>query len=231
MQAVILAAGKGTRMGTLTKDIPKPLLQVQGTPIIEWTLRNLPDVVTSIVVVIGYQGDKIKSHIGPRYLGKPVTYIEQQTQNGTGGALLTAQVLLEKRFIVLMGDDIYTRTSIEQACKHEYSMTVCELQKQRGLRSVIKTAGGYLSGFSENTDEVTTCLVNTGLYSLTDAYFSYPQEKLAASSELSIPDTLLGLRGEINTVVLETDHWIHCNTPEDLADAGEYLNTHKELFI
>ncbi len=231
MQAVILAAGKGTRMGTLTKDIPKPLLKVQGIPIIEWTLRNLPETITSIIIVVGYQADTIVQHIGPIYQGRPVVYVEQKIQNGTGGALVEVQDVLEERFIVLMGDDIYTRESIKQASLHPFSMTVYVTKDQQGLRPIKKTTDGYFDGFGSSEEGLQNQSVNTGLYSLTSAYFMYPQETTVDGLELSIPDTLLAMKDTITTVVLETPQWIHCNTPDDIVFTEQYLKKHKTLFI
>jgi len=61
MQAIILAAGRGTRMGELTNDLPKPLLKISGRPILEYTLANLPREIDEVILVIGYHGHKIKN--------------------------------------------------------------------------------------------------------------------------------------------------------------------------
>ena len=64
MKAVILAAGKGTRMGELTNDLPKPMLKVQGQPILEHILRGvLATGIRDIFIVTGFQAEAIESSL------------------------------------------------------------------------------------------------------------------------------------------------------------------------
>ena len=60
MKAVILAAGEGTRLRPLTKNKPKPLVEINGKPILEYTLAELPRTIEEIVFVVGYKKEKIK---------------------------------------------------------------------------------------------------------------------------------------------------------------------------
>ena len=60
MQAVILAAGIGKRLRPLTNDLPKAMVMVNGKPILEYTLGILPEVIDEIILVVGYQKEKIK---------------------------------------------------------------------------------------------------------------------------------------------------------------------------
>src|SRR5271157_1319914 len=65
MKAVILAAGKGTRMGQLTEQLPKPMLRVQGKPILEHILEGLLQAgVRDFFIVIGFRGDVIEDYFG-----------------------------------------------------------------------------------------------------------------------------------------------------------------------
>jgi NDP-sugar pyrophosphorylase family protein len=71
MLAVILAAGRGTRMGALTEHTPKPLLPLQGRPIIEHILIGLRAAgIDEAIVVTGYRGAQIEAHLGERRLGQ-----------------------------------------------------------------------------------------------------------------------------------------------------------------
>ncbi len=104
-QAVILAAGKGTRMLPLTLTRPKPLQEVLGKNLLEWKLSALPDSITEVIFIIGYQGEQIRAFFGDRWEGRAIFYAEQQELNGSAGALLCAKDLLRGRFLVMMGDD------------------------------------------------------------------------------------------------------------------------------
>jgi UDP-N-acetylglucosamine diphosphorylase / glucose-1-phosphate thymidylyltransferase / UDP-N-acetylgalactosamine diphosphorylase / glucosamine-1-phosphate N-acetyltransferase / galactosamine-1-phosphate N-acetyltransferase len=88
MKAVILAAGKGTRMGDLTDQVPKPMLPVQGRPILEHILAGCVAAgVTDACVVTGWRADVIESHFGDgASLGVRIQYARQTVQDGTGKA-------------------------------------------------------------------------------------------------------------------------------------------------
>ena len=62
MQAIILAAGKGTRMRPLTYDMPKAMLPVKGKPVLEYTISFLPEEIDEIIIVINHLGDQIKNY-------------------------------------------------------------------------------------------------------------------------------------------------------------------------
>ena len=100
MQAVILAAGKGTRLKPLTDSIPKSLIEVNGSPIIEQTLKALPSSVHEIFIVVGHLKEKIKEHLGNEWDGKKIYYIEQDELDGTGSALHLVTSRLHEKFIV-----------------------------------------------------------------------------------------------------------------------------------
>ena len=88
MKAVLLAAGKGTRMKELTQALPKPMLRVQGRPILEHILAGLRAAgLRECCIVTGWRGDTIREHFadGAR-LGLRLCYVEQTVQDGTGKA-------------------------------------------------------------------------------------------------------------------------------------------------
>src|SRR5476651_1564378 len=89
MKAVILAAGKGTRMGDLTANLPKPMVLVEGKPVLEHIIEGLRDEagIHDFFIIIGWCGDVIRAYFGE---GKPwgvrIGYGEQVVQDGTGKA-------------------------------------------------------------------------------------------------------------------------------------------------
>jgi NDP-sugar pyrophosphorylase family protein len=88
MKAVILAAGKGTRMRELTNERPKPMLQVQGKAILEHIIEGLrTHGITEIFIVTGFRADVIEAHFGDGSgLGVKIQYGRQLVQDGTGKA-------------------------------------------------------------------------------------------------------------------------------------------------
>ncbi len=107
MLAVIVAAGRGRRLMPLTADTPKPLLTVDGTPIIEYLLRGLKWAgVTDVIVVVRYLGDRIRAAYGDgSACGMNISYVEQHEIAGTGAAVLSVEdVVGDEPFLLLWGD-------------------------------------------------------------------------------------------------------------------------------
>ena len=92
MKAMILAAGRGLRMGDLTKDLPKPLLILRGRPLIEWHLKKLANAgFKEVVINVSYLPNKIKDFVGDgSEWGLHVTFSEESPVLETGGGIKKA---------------------------------------------------------------------------------------------------------------------------------------------
>ena len=109
MKAVILAAGKGTRMRPLTNRRPKPLVPVAGRPILEHIVGGLASAgVDEVCLVIGWMGEQIQEAFGDgTALGAELTYVWQEEYGGTGAAVLLAEEFIgEDQFVLGWGDII-----------------------------------------------------------------------------------------------------------------------------
>jgi NDP-sugar pyrophosphorylase family protein len=106
MQAVILAGGLGTRLGELTRTIPKPMVPVAGRPYLEHQLRELArQQWADVVLLTGYLGEQIEEYFGDgRRWGLSIRYRREATPQGTGGALRDAVDLLAETFLLIYGD-------------------------------------------------------------------------------------------------------------------------------
>ena len=96
MKAVILAAGKGTRMKELTASRPKPMIEICGKPMLEHILVALRNSgIREFVIITGYLAEAVESYFGKgESLGLQIYYIRQLVQNGTGAAFHLAQDLV-----------------------------------------------------------------------------------------------------------------------------------------
>jgi len=113
MKAVVLAAGKGTRMGHLTVDRAKPMIEIGKRRILEHILFAIRDSgIREFIVVTGYFANLIEDHFGDgREFGMEMTYVRQEKIDGTGNALhLTRDLVGNETFFMSFGDII---TSIE----------------------------------------------------------------------------------------------------------------------
>jgi len=111
MKAVILAAGKGTRMRELTNEFPKPMLKVQGRPILEHIVAGIVNAgVRDIFIVTGYRADVIESHFGDgAKWGARIAYGRQAVQDGTGKAPEVAREFVGASPFVLTYGDILVK--------------------------------------------------------------------------------------------------------------------------
>lgn len=220
--AVILAAGKGTRMLPLSETHPKPLQKVSGKNLIEWKLEALPGVVREIVIVIGYQGDQIKQYFGDVWNGKRIRYVVQEELNGTAGALWAARGLLSGRFLVLMGDDLYAKEDIASMFTHEFAVCVQEVTDREIGGEMILNADGTFVSILEQKHHVEKGLINTGLYMLDDRIFRYdPVPVGGGNTELGLPHTLAVLAQAIPVAVVKATRWFQISIPDDLSRAEE----------
>lgn len=216
MQAVILAAGRGTRMGDMTADIPKPLFRIGDRTRLEHTLSSLPDSVDEIILVVNYHADKIREAIGDSYDGIPVRYIHQTERLGTGHAVFATREFVKGNFLVLMADDHYSKESIERASEYPWSITVSREPVGRSDVDLSPDENGFLKPGSQSVvqSDDGTILMNTGLYSLTDAIFEHPLAPYKDTNEFSLPHTVLSLAEKYPIKILETKDWLQMNTPE-----------------
>lgn len=222
MQAVILAAGLGTRMGELTKSTPKPMLKIQDRTLLEHNLTALPDEIDEVVIVVGYLAEQIKGFLGTKFLGKKITYVHQQELRGTGHALALCRDVLHDRFLVLMGDDLYYEKDLEALVKHPLAVLVWELEndelKDSRQANVKIDPQGKLEDITERQPAKKGMLVNAGAYVLDRRYFDYPLALAGnMTDELGLPQTFLQMvKGGAKFDVVRAQWWHKVATAEDL---------------
>src|SRR5205085_2152367 len=108
MDAVILAAGLGTRLRPHTLKTPKPLLPVRGRPILDWALGALPASVDRVLVVVNYLAGQIEAYLRGQTHFRDSLAVRQEQPRGTGDALRSCREhLRSERLLVLNGDDLY----------------------------------------------------------------------------------------------------------------------------
>jgi len=229
MQAVILAAGRGVRMGKLTNDLPKPLLKISGRPIIEYTLHNLPSKIDEVILIVGYKGEKIKKHLGNEWQGKKISYIDQPELNGTGGALWSVRDLLKYHFMVLMGDDLYHQEDLEKLLSSDLALLVKQIDDNNRFGVVEVDDEGYLKSVIEFRDlkdrQIDIHLVNMGAYMLTKEIFNYPLAPIS-EKEFGLPQTLARMADKHKIKVVKAGVWHPNGHQGDLIKGEEVVIRH-----
>lgn len=110
MRAMILAAGKGSRLAPLTHATPKPLLELGGKPLIQWQVEALAAAgVTEVVINLHHLGEQIRAHLGSGgSYGVTIQYSEEEELLETGGGIVNALPLLKHEPFWLLNGDIWT---------------------------------------------------------------------------------------------------------------------------
>ncbi len=221
MQAVILAAGEGTRMRPLTLTCPKPLVLVAGKPIIEHVVSALPEEIDEIIIVVKYLQEQIRAYCGDIFCGKRVTYVEQGDTKGTAGALSYARPFIEGRFLITFADDLLAKKDLEELIKHEYSTLVTIHDHPENFGVVSLNQDGTLRTIIEKPEHPETNLISTGVSVLSPKIFDYePEEK---RGELFMTGMITGLAKEFPVAVVEASFWQPVGSPQDIPKAEAAL--------
>lgn len=222
MKGVILAAGKSTRTHPLTLNKPKALLKVGGKTLIERNMDELFDLVKEYVVVVGFKKKMIMDHLGKRYRGKRVQYVEQRTQLGTGHAVLQTQKLVKGRFILIMGDDLYSGKDLKRCVKHDYCVLVKEHADARPF-GIWKVRGKKVVSIKEKPKKKMKGLVNIGAYVMAKKIFNHLKKvKKSEFGEYHFPDAIVSMAKEEDVFFEKsTDFWHPIPFSWNLLDANE----------
>ncbi len=215
MQAVILAAGKGTRMLPLTLTTPKPLLVVVGKPILEHIIDALPLEIDEVILVVGYMGEAIQNHFGDTYKGIKISYVWQEEAKGTYDALLTARDKISGKFLVLVADDLHGPEALAEAITYPLALIVSEHEDPTKFGVVVRNAEGNLESIVEKPDSYTEPLVSTATMVLDERIFKYNVTP-ALNGELYLPVALDQLAHEFPVRVVEQVAWTPLGYPEDI---------------
>lgn len=213
MQAVILAAGIGKRMLPLTRELPKPLIQVNGMPIIEHIVKALPDEVDEVILIVGYKAEMIQDFLGTTYKGRVLRYVHQEKQEGTARAL--AQPFLSGRFILMNADDIHGASALKEALQYPLAILVSPYSEPERMGVVSCREDGTLASIIEKPEYPESNLVSTGAMVLDEQIFSYESPQ-SESGEYYITEPLKQLAIDRPIMVVEQSIWIPVGCPEDI---------------
>jgi UDP-N-acetylglucosamine diphosphorylase / glucose-1-phosphate thymidylyltransferase / UDP-N-acetylgalactosamine diphosphorylase / glucosamine-1-phosphate N-acetyltransferase / galactosamine-1-phosphate N-acetyltransferase len=227
MQAVILAAGRGTRMGALTESTPKPLLEVAGKTLLEHKFDMLPYDVNEVIVVVGYLGGEIQKRFGGTYKDKHVFYVEQEKLDGTAGALWRARSIVKDRFLVMMADDLYSKEDADRCIATQgWTMLVERTEHMQQGGNVVTDKKGDIVAIEEGDHGGKLGLISTNLFVLDPRIFDFDLvPKAPGSDEFGLPQTILSASKKSGTpfVAVESTFWLQITEPQDLQKAEEIL--------
>lgn len=186
-QALILAGGKGTRLKPITREIPKPLVPLQGKPVLEYSLDLFKKFgIKDILISIGFKGEKIKEYFGDgKRFGVNIRYIEEDEPLGTAGPLKLAKKFLKGSFIMCNADELKDIDLMDMFMAHKennamgtIALTSVEDTSKYG---VAKLAGSKILDFVEkpSKENAPSNFINSGLYILEPEVIDYVPEGFA----------------------------------------------------
>ena len=224
-KALILAAGKGTRMWPLTDNTPKPLLPLCGVPIIKMQIDELKKVgVKNVYVLIGYQMKEISDFLGNgREHGVKIEYIVQAEQKGTGHAILQAEGKIKGKFYCINGDTTIDRKNLEKMSGNSNSTCMMVTKVSDAARfGVVNSKKGKLISIVEKGMSG-EAMINAGQYVFSDKIFdSIKKVEKSERGEYEITDALQAIAEKVEVVEYE-GFWKDIGCPWDLITANENI--------
>ena len=233
-KAILLAAGRGKRLGDLTAHTPKPMLEIAGAPIIAHILEGLAQAgIEQMIVVTGYLAEQIEEFCR-RFQSKAfaITTVRQPTLNGTGGAMLAAIPLIgaDPRFVfgwadVLMDPEFYPRFMMQaNASDYDLLLAVNRVRDPCNGAAVYVDAEMRVGRIVEKPPPgtSTTNWNNAGLFASTTALLDYVARlEPSPRGELELPAAIAAMieDGRIVRAAELRGFWSDIGTPEDLERA------------
>jgi len=230
LKAVLLAGGYGKRLKPLTENLPKPLLEVMGKPIIVWQIEWLKKHgVYEFIVCAGYLREKIVEVLGSgaRY-GVKIGYAVEDEPMGTGGALKNAEHLLkaDKSFLVVNGDVLTTLNPIKMLELLEGSIACIALTQLPSPYGIVE--------FDRKTYHVTQFAekprlpnyINAGVYAFTSEVFNYLPE--VGDLEKTTFPKLVEIKA-VKAYPYDGIEWISIDSHKDLEEANRIVKRFQEV--
>jgi dTDP-glucose pyrophosphorylase len=231
--AVILAAGRGTRMRELTAELPKPMIEVRGKPVLQHIIEGLRDAgVREVLLVVGYRADAVRDFFsdGRRYKLR-VQYVNQTVQDGTGRVLdLARDSAADRPFILAYGDILVDPANYKRVVNLPDDVEAL-LTVTRG-EDVSKGGAVFLNDQMDLMElrekpkpgEPTSPWYNAGLYAFRPSIFDFTAKlKPSPRGEYELTDAIRDLAHSGKKVkALElTGEWADVRDPEILAKLNQ----------
>ena len=228
-KAVLLAAGKGTRMKELTNELPKPMLEVRGKPILQHILEGLKAAgVTHFLIVVGYKADVVRAFFGDgSRFGVSVEYTTQVVQDGTGRVVELARDFAGSDAFVLSYGDIlinaenYLRLVDLRGAQALVSVKHNEGEIAKGGCVVVNEAFELTDLIEKPAGRAPSPWYNAGVYAFRPSIFEFTaQLTLSPRGEYELTDAIRDLAksgNRVQVVELKGD-WADVRDPEVLAN-------------
>ena len=224
MITVILAGGLGKRLRPLTSDRPKPMIQINNTPIIELQVKWLKKFgITDIIVLVGHLREMIKHHLADgKKFGVNISYIEENVPLGTGGALKNAKHHIiqngnsDSGFFVINGDIL---TNLDPFTISEKGSMTLALVPLKSTFGIVETNGDLVSKFVEKP-YIEDRWVNAGVYYFSNDIFDYLPDN-GNLETVTLP--LLVEKQKLKAKKFSNNYWRSIDSHKDVDEASKEI--------
>ena len=220
--ALILAAGKGTRMWPLTENSPKPLLPICGLPIIERQIQELKKIgVKKLYILIGFQMKELSDYLGKNKNGIDIQYIVQKEQKGTGHAVNQAKDIIKGNFYCINGDLIVDSKNLDRLKKKKDELTMMVTKVKDGSNfGVIESMNDRLVSINEKGISGKST-INAGIFLFNEKIFdAIDNIEKSIRGEYELTDALQAISNDIHILEYQ-GFWKDIGAPWDLITANE----------
>jgi bifunctional UDP-N-acetylglucosamine pyrophosphorylase/glucosamine-1-phosphate N-acetyltransferase len=229
MKAVVLVAGKGTRMEPLTSNCPKVMLQVANKPILEHILNSAIEAgIEGFVFITGYLEEQIREYFGDGSKWEvSIEYVRQKEQLGTANAIGCAKGYVNGAFLVLNGDMLIGQEDLKALVSRTEEAVICvkEVENPSDF-GVLETENNRVVRIIEKPKNPPTNLANAGIYLFRESIFDFiDRTRASVRNEFEITDSIQMLIDSGAAVGYSSldGRWIDIGYPWDLLKANEYL--------
>ncbi|MBI5728695.1 MAG: nucleotidyltransferase family protein [Candidatus Magasanikbacteria bacterium] len=178
MQAVIIAAGEGTRMRPLTLTIPKPLVKIAGKALLDYIFEALPEEITEAVMVVRYLGEQIKQYCGTTFHGRSIVYADGSPLGSAYSFLAAEPFIHDDRFLFINGDEFPSRVDIAACLQYPASVLCWTVDDPWNHGVPMLREDGTIAEIVEKPEHPAGNLISNGVLVLTRDIFSYqPKQK------------------------------------------------------
>lgn len=224
MQAVVLMAGKGTRMAKFFAG-PKQLLPVAGKPILEHVLDTLPAEIDEIIAVVGGPHEaRLREYLGENYKGRPVNFALQAEQLGLAHAFNCARHLVSGRWLGMIADDVLGPKDLTNLVAEDIALLAHRVATPENFGVLVTDGDGYLERSVEKPEDFISDLVWTGHMVMDEKFFA-AKVPPSARGEYETPDVWMKLISDfdVHIKVVEAEFWLPINDKQQLEEAERVL--------
>lgn len=224
--ALILAAGNGTRLAAHSGELPKPLVKLNGRPLLEHVMRGAHAAgIDRFVIALGYRGHLIQEWYESRPLKNvEVTWVENPEYHKSNGiSALKAKRVIHDRFLLMMSDHIFDPETPRALLAQPLGKDEVMLAVDRNIDRVfdlddatkVRTRGQRIIAIGKELEQYDA--LDTGMFLCTPALFE-ALEKATFNWDCSLSDgmRLLGREGKFKAFDIGDAHWQDVDTPEAL---------------